>query len=267
MENQDPICFPFGEPLNVVQQTDRSPKKVFVLGAYASAVMAKWVDARGKEIVSALPVASEPTPFWNGDKADNILSQIEIPKEVGQLLPTTDPVYTPIGNTLDKLFLEPLGFKRSDAWLCDFIPEARIEENQRSLIEKFYKPIMDRFDLPKSTIPNFKKTEFDSMNRRYELLDELEESKAESIILLGDLPIAWFLRFMNKSFTKLSDFGTTEESYGQAHPVTINRKMYVVFPLCHPRQVDRLGVSNEDWKKLHDAWVARLTKAKATTTL
>ena len=36
--------FPFGQPLKPVQQLNRSPKKAFVLGVYASAVHARWID-------------------------------------------------------------------------------------------------------------------------------------------------------------------------------------------------------------------------------
>ena len=34
--------FPFGEELKPLRQQDRTPKKVFVLGVYASAVHARW---------------------------------------------------------------------------------------------------------------------------------------------------------------------------------------------------------------------------------
>jgi len=37
--------FPFGEKVREVEQKDRSPKQVFILGVYASAVHAKWKEA------------------------------------------------------------------------------------------------------------------------------------------------------------------------------------------------------------------------------
>ena len=40
--------YPFGSELQKVEQQDKSPKKVFVLGVYASAVHAKWKDINGK---------------------------------------------------------------------------------------------------------------------------------------------------------------------------------------------------------------------------
>jgi hypothetical protein len=36
--------FPFGQLVQDVVQTDRTPKKVFVLGVYASAVHARWMN-------------------------------------------------------------------------------------------------------------------------------------------------------------------------------------------------------------------------------
>ena len=79
--------FPFGLYLNKVEQKDKKPKKVFILGVYASAVHAKWIDANNKVKVKALAVASEPYIFWKGDNAEKIIEGIKIPKEVGRLKP------------------------------------------------------------------------------------------------------------------------------------------------------------------------------------
>ena len=48
--------FPFGQELHPLVQQDRSPKKVFVLGVYASAVHARW-KKDGQIICQALAVA------------------------------------------------------------------------------------------------------------------------------------------------------------------------------------------------------------------
>ena len=51
--------YPFGEYVRPLVQEDRSPKRAFVLGVYASAVHARW--KRGNNIIcQALVVASEP---------------------------------------------------------------------------------------------------------------------------------------------------------------------------------------------------------------
>lgn len=254
MENKQ-FTFPFGQPLKQVKQKSRTKKDVFVLGVYASAVHARWVDRRGKQIVAALAVASEPEIFWRGDGAEKIISGIHVQEEVGQLKPTAAHLNGPSGNVLDRKYLEPLGFKREQSWLCDLLPESRVNEKQRAAIDKFYMPIVKKYNLPESTVPDFDISELDSLERREEILRELEESKAGTIILLGDLPIKWFLRFHDRRYSKLSDFGDTDELYGRKHDVQINRNAYSVIPLCHPRQAGKLGASSSKWGKLHDRWI------------
>ena len=61
--------FPFGQELHPLVQEDTSPKKVFVLGVYASAVHARW-KKDGQIVCQALAVASEPRIFWDGDPAE-----------------------------------------------------------------------------------------------------------------------------------------------------------------------------------------------------
>ena len=127
----------------------KSSKKVFVLGVYASAVHARWVDKQGKTKVSALAVASEPEIFWTGEDAEEIISKINIPSELGKLLvPKSKHLNGPSGRALDELFLKPLGLSRKDAWLCDLIPESRVNENQAKAISKQYtQEIIDKYNL------------------------------------------------------------------------------------------------------------------------
>jgi hypothetical protein len=93
--------YPFGAKLRAVVQQDRRPKRVFVLGVYASAVHAKWIGADGRLLVRALAVASEPTIFWDGSGVEKIVSAINVPAAAGHL----DPA--------DAAFNGPSGWKRS----------------------------------------------------------------------------------------------------------------------------------------------------------
>ncbi len=256
--------FPFGQKLKKVEQKERYPKKVFVLGVYASAVHARWVDGNGKQKVSALAVASEPEIFWTGNNAEEIISEIKIPVQLGRLtVPTNRMLNGPSGRALDSLFLKPLGYNRKEAWLCDLLPESRVNEKQRKAIDKHYSDsLIEKFGLPKATIPDFDKTELNLQTRRDEILKELEESKAETLILLGDLPIKWFLRFYDKRYSRLVQFGETESTYGRQHEISINNKIYNVIPLCHPRQADRLGNATAKWGNLHDKWIKEKTRKR-----
>jgi hypothetical protein len=256
--------FPFGQPLKKVVQLNRTPKKVFVLGVYASAVHARWIDSKGIQKVAALAVASEPEIFWRGGNADTIISAIEIPEELGKLVVPGRNLNGPSGRTLDEKILTPLGLTWEDTWLCDLLPESRINPNQQKAIIKHYTPdIIKQFKLSPATVPVFDKKELDSELRRMEILNELEESQAGTLILLGDLPIYWFLRFYsNINVRKLSGFGETNDLYGKPHEVKINRKMYHVLPLCHPRQMNRLGVSSAKWELLHEYWISEKSNYK-----
>lgn len=263
-EHRYNLFFPFGQPLKKVVQKDRIPKKAFVLGVYASAVHARWVGADGKQKVAALAVASEPEIFWTGENAEQIISEIEVPEGVGKLeVPGNPSMNGPSGRALDNLFLKPLGLDRQNTWLCDLLPESRVNEKQRKVLDKHYTPeIIQKYNLKPASIPDFNKTELNSHIRHEEILNELETSKTETLIVLGDLPIYWFLRFHDKRYKKLSNFGDTEKSYGQVHEIRINYKSYNVIPLCHPRQAARLGSSNSKWGKLHDNWVANYKSDK-----
>lgn len=238
---QPQYYFPFGKPLEKVEQTDRTKKKAFVLGVYASAVHAKWLDPEGNQKIASLAVASEPTIFWTGENAEQYIPAI--PQGLGTLVPANANLNGPSGRALDSLFLKPLGLDRSDAWLCDLLPESRTNQRQRDALAKNYtQEIILKYKLKPATIPNFHKRELDSEPRHQEILQELETSQAETLILLGDYPITKFLNiFADKSHAPLSGFGDTPELYGKSHDIVINDKHYNVIPLCHPRQAARLA--------------------------
>ncbi len=250
--------FPFGQKLTKVQQAETTPnKKVFVLGVYASAVHAKWIGKDGKVKVQALAVASEPEIFWTGEGVESIIAKIDVPTELGRLVPANKNLNGPSGKALDDLFLKPLGYTRKQAWLCDLLPESRVNPNQKKAVENYNELVKStNLNLSEATIPDFDVQELkkNAEKRKNEILSELEASGADTLILLGDLPIKWFLHFFDKR-TKLSEFGDSKETYGQRHAILINNKTYSVIPLCHPRNAARLGAHAASWAEWHEAWM------------
>lgn len=83
--------FPFGKPILSLVQKDQTPKRVFILGVYASAVHARWIGQDGRQKIGALAVASEPEIFWRGStaSAQEIISTIQLPLGAGRLLPAS----------------------------------------------------------------------------------------------------------------------------------------------------------------------------------
>lgn len=206
-----------------------------------------------------MAVASEPYIFWKGEKAHEIIDKISIPKELGRLEPSSSIYNGPSGITLDEQFLKPLGVSRQESWLCDLLPYSRINSNQRKALVKHYEPEVSFYNLPRCTIPDFSEFELKNQrNRHIEILKEIRKSQCDTIMLLGDLPIKyWLKKYYFSSFKKLSDFGDTSESYGKLHSIKIEGKNYNVLPLVHPRQAGNLGKSSKKWNELHKQWVLK----------
>ncbi|UCC75579.1 MAG: hypothetical protein JSW37_08625 [Anaerolineales bacterium] len=247
--------FPFGEEVRIVAQADRSPKSVFVLGVYASAVHARWVDPAGAVRVHALAVASEPEVFWRGDGAVSVISQIAIPDAVGHLEPAGKRFNGPSGRSLDSEFLSPLRLTRDQVWLCDLYPYAHMNPRQRSAIERAYLPLMERFALPEPRLRPAPTRRPDQM-RCQEVWEEIIESQAKTLILLGDKPIKWFLQRYVSGRTRLAHYGVDASSYGRLHRVDIEGRRLDVLPLVHLRQASRLGTSSPKWWQVHRYWKA-----------
>jgi uracil-DNA glycosylase len=252
--------FPFGQSLCMLKQQDRRPKKIFVLGVYASAVHARWISPEGKIVSKALAVASEPCIFWRGEEADSIIGRIEIPKRLGKLIPAHKQFNGPSGIALDDMFLKPLGVCREDAWLCDLVPHSCVNISQQKAIDRAYLPIMKDFNLPIPSIPTVPSSLSDGA-RRTAIVNELRESQAQTLILLGDQPIRWFLKSFDQKWSRLSDFGTDSSAYGKLHKVDIAGIPINVLPLAHPRQVARLGRSSKAWYELHQEWIKRILQS------
>jgi len=246
--------FPFGQKVRRLIQQDRSPKDIFVLGVYASAVHAKWV-CDGKTVCQALAVASEPYIFWNGDigEASEIISHINIPSEVGKLLPANRNLNGPSAKILEENIIKPLGVNRSNAWLCDLLPESRINPNQYKVIQEKYNPLIEKYNLNKVTVP-LEQGDFCDENRRREITEEIKESKARKLVLLGDIPIKQYLKYVsNIEYGNLREY-TEKYGYGTPHMTAIEDIEIEVIPISHPRQIGGLGRSNQFWFEEHKKW-------------
>jgi uracil-DNA glycosylase len=248
--------FPFGQPIIPVAQHDRTPKKLFVLGVYASAVHARWVGPNGKNMVTALAVASEPSIFWHGNNAESIIKRIDVPVEVGHLEPASKAFNGPSGRALDELFLGPLMSNRRDVWLCDLVPYSCMNPRQAAAVERKYTPLVRRGLVPKPRWHEVPK-ELASRSRVKEIEAELAESRAPILVTLGDQPLRWFARHFG-SRARLATYGRDKSSYGRLHSIEVRGRTMSVLPLVHPRQAAGLGGHSPEWRSLHAYWVKRV---------
>ena len=246
--------FPFGEEVKRLEQEDKTPKEIFVLGVYASAVHAKWVKD-DHVVCQALAVASEPCIFWDGNaqQAQEIIDKIKIPSEVGWLVLPNSNLNGPSAKVLDEDILKPLGITRNEAWLCDLLPESRINPNQDKVIREKYNPLIKRYGLNEVTIP-LEDGKFCDEKRRGELVDEIVASHAETLVLLGDMPIKQFLRYVCKiDFKDLREY-TNTNGYGTMKMIEMGGLQINLLPMAHPRQIGGLGSSSQFWFEQHKKW-------------
>ena len=253
--------FPFGQKLHKVVQEDTSPKNVFILGVYGSAVHAKW-ENNGKTICKALAVASEPHIFWDGneEEAKKIIESIKIPPELGKL-ELAKSFNGPSGRILDENILAPLNFSRNDVWLCDCLPHALLNQSQYKVILQKYNPLIEKYGLNPVTIP--KKTSiFCDENRIQEITDELMKSDAKLLITLGNIPIEQYLKEVSDfSFSDLSTY-VDSRGYGTITETIINGKKIKILPLTHPRQIGGLGTHSQLWRSRHKEWENKIVNIK-----
>ena len=261
----EPIAyrFPFGQTVKEVCQTDRTPKEVFILGVYASAVHARWVRPNGEKGIAAVAVASELCIFWRADNdmgkeerqiIEQVNATISQPESVGKLVPPAKGMNGPSGRALDEKILKPLGFIRDEAWLCDLVPRSCRNPRQDEALHRpgGYCSIMAKYGLPEPNWPPVPPVLADDQ-RRQEILAELDESQSRLLVLLGDQPIRWFLSAFEPRFERLDDF----KPYGERQSVSIDHRCMEVVALVHPRQAAQLGRYSKEWFNRHQDWVSQ----------
>jgi hypothetical protein len=244
--------FPFGQSVRrVTHRPDGKRKRAFVVGIYSSAVHAHWIGPDGATKVRALAVANEPHMFWPGGDTAGLIPTID--KQIGHLEPAGSRNNGPSGRALDDSYLNPLGLDRDQVWLSDMVPHTLSNEGQQGAIRKHYEPLQQRFGLSKSTVPLEPRDAagWKDLVEVDRLVHELEQSRADTIISLGNRVILYFLNHV--CATRILQL--TPEHYGSlAQPVIRGRK-YQVICLAHMR-VTRIRPIDH-WRVIHDDWIAR----------
>lgn len=121
------------------------------------------------------------------------------------------------------------------------------------MIHEKYNPLIEQYGLNPVTIPN-RPAIFCDEKRSAEITEELMQSEAQLLVLLGDIPIAQYLKKVaDISYSTLGEY-VELYGYGNATETFINGKAIKVLPLAHPRQIGALGAHSEKWHLAHKAW-------------
>lgn len=242
-----PLTYPFGRPVCPRPPSASTPRPLFVLGAYPSALHVEWRPAVGK-LVRAIPIDDEPHPFWNGvDANERVAAWLDwlqpSPSKHGTF--SVPPrLNGPSGSWVDDNVLRPLGYERDEACITDCLDTYRMSVGVEARIRDTYAT---------STLPSCRLASHPSeddivrealTHHRERLLDELERCRPEIVATLGNAAARVFASIVGLPQSKLSVI-----DYGESRPVALRDRTITWHPLAHP-------AAPKVYQEAHIKWVA-----------
>ena len=247
--------YPLGAPLCPYDREDTSPRALFVLGAYPSALHVRWVPPGGGHGIRALPVDNEPEPFWNGER---LAEHFEAWKErdevsiIGDVAPAPE-LNGPSGTALDARYLKALDFTRTDAWIADSLPlYCQSEGVEKALARTKFSNLMLAQCAPVPNLPKHpteRQIITQAVSRHVAIRDELAASRASTVITLGNAALAVLHAALdlNGRPAKLR----RDRDYGAPVELSVPHRARW-YALAHPGVLEK----NTEWSQAHAAWEA-----------
>jgi hypothetical protein len=248
----------FGEPATPRKPSATGCKEWFILGAYPSALHARWKPHKGKGF-AAVAVADEPEPFWEGkDQAARLERWAEMlpwNSDWGEISSPGD-LNGSSGARLRELVLAPLGIGRGDAWITDCLD---IYHESEEATERFNEPetasLLAELHIRDRVLPlHPDEGEIVAGAQIDRLRSELNECQPEIVITLGNAALR-VLGKLTEGPTPLARL-SPDPSYGKSHSLLLpGRSAVRLLPLAHPFAPDL-------YQQAHAAWLqARLRDA------
>ncbi len=245
--------FLFGQPVLPAKPVADGPRRLFVLGAYPSALHVRWFGPNGNCLIQAVAVDNEPEPFWTGsDESDLIerwLENVSFSGEWGRVEPCEE-LNGSSGDWVQANVLDALKVARDEAWITDcldtyFESDAaaqRLDSDAiASLVRNLAIPARCHAPHPsESEIVRFAKG-----GHRDRLLAELEVARPECVVTLGNAALRVFrdrAGLADATIRKLSADG-----YGAPVPAEVRGRRVRWLPLAHPAAPAIYQTAHKQW--------------------
>jgi len=242
----------FGTPALPRKPSTASQSDWFVLGAYPSALHVRWEPAMG-EPISAVAVADEPEPFWDGEDQESRI------KEWAESLPW-NPDWGQIsspgelngssGTWLFEQVLTPLRIARAQPWTTDCLDIYHESKGAaKRLDEPRFRDILARLKIQDRSLPSHPSEGQIVRNAQLDRLrSELANCQPRYVITLGNAALRVFGSLIEGSapIRKL----VADSSYGRGFEVRIAGVSSIeLLPLAHPGARGDFPQAHAKWRE------------------
>lgn len=248
--------FPFGRPVRPCPPSASKPKKVFVLGAYPSALHVSWTPPAGSGLkrIQAIAVDNEPEPFWNGrDQAARVdawKSSVGFRPEWGTVS-LAGKLNGSSGEWVDQNVFGALGVARADCWVTDCLDTYRCSEGLSQRLENTYALAVEKLGLPSADLevhPSEAQIVEEAVRlHRDRLMGELAACRPDIVVTLGNAALRVARELVEG--LELRALVADAASYGRVHVAGAQGRPLKVLPLAHP-------AAPAPYQALHTAWAA-----------
>jgi hypothetical protein len=244
--------FPFGRPVVPRPPSASTKRRIFILGAYPSALHVAWRPPTGKPI-RAMAIDNEPVPFWNGEREDEYIAQWKAAvgfrdKEWGEIT-GAGKLNGSSGIWVDDNVLAPLGASRDDACITDCLDTYFSSDDGAARIIDTYSPFAERVGLTAAHLAGHPSedaiVEQGVRLHRARLLRELAQAAPDLVVTLGNaaLRVMRLTAAQNDAPAKL----VADPSYGRERTLTAGGRRIRWLPLAHP-------AAPSAYKDAHGRW-------------
>lgn len=245
----------FGRPVLPREPSASSQRRLFILGAYPSALHVRWRPPRGHagRGISAIPVDNEPEPFWNGGGADELvakwLDEIKFDDAWGRI-DVSPNINGPSGAWLDSKLLKKFNnAKRSDAWITDCLDTYRLSSGARKALDDTYDCARARYGWPAWNLREHASEDEvarESLSWHTDRLrGELRACQPELVVSLGNAALRVLGKLLSAGPDRIEVAG-----YGTRLNVGLGGRAIEWLPLAHPAAPQR-------YQEAHQGWIGR----------
>lgn len=257
MPDQDvALVFPFGRPVEPYRPADRSRRRVFVLGAYPSALHVRWQPPAPWRPITAVAVDNEPSPFWDGhDQAERVAAwkvAVAFQESWGEVQPA-GRFNGSSGVWVLTQVLQPLALYPREVWFSDCLNTYRCSQGLARRLEDTYRPASRVLGLPlPQLLPHPTEAQIVAEARAHHprLRDELLAAQPDVVVTLGNAALRVLGELSGQPSPLPLRLTLDAAAYGQPTALAIaGLPPTRVLALAHPGAPPR-------YKTLHQNWLA-----------